>query len=169
MLQWPQQHNSPGQVVSNERPQEYSSPGQVVSSERPQQHSSPGQVMSSERPLTMGYDRPIKHPSQTITIPMYIFYDNLKDVEDEDVWNFWSAGPKFLRYQEFGLKAVLEELNTAIHAWPCQAEYGKQLSSCARIMELFEMLETGGKTVAIPEVAWDRGLVRIGDVWRYYR
>jgi hypothetical protein len=59
MLQWPQQHNSPGQVVSNERPQEY---------------SSPGQVMSSERPLTMGYDGPIKHPSQTITIPMYIFY-----------------------------------------------------------------------------------------------
>jgi hypothetical protein len=56
--------------------------------------------------------------------------------------------------------------NTAIHAWPCQAEYGKQLSSCARIMELFEILETGGKTVAIPEVAWDRGLVRIGDVWR---
>ena len=58
------------------------------------------------------------------------------------------------------MKAVLEELNTA---WPCKAEYGKQPSSCARIMELFEMLE---KTVAIPEVAWDQGLVRIGDVWR---
>ena len=51
-----------------------SSPGQVVSSERPQQHSSPGQVMSNERPLTMDYNEPIKHPSQTITIPMYIFY-----------------------------------------------------------------------------------------------
>ena len=71
------------------------------------------------------------------------------------------------------MKAVLEELNTAIHTWPCKAEYGKQLSNNARIMELFEMLETGGKTAAIPEVIWDvehhRGIVEIGNIRRPYR
>ena len=35
---------------------------------------------------------------------------------DQCVRNFWSGGPKFSIYQEFGVKAVLEELNTAIHA-----------------------------------------------------
>ena len=44
--------------------------------------------------------------------------------EDQCVRNFWSSGPKFSIYQEFGVKAVLEELNTAIHAWACKAERG---------------------------------------------
>jgi hypothetical protein len=114
----------------------------------------------------------------TITVPLYIPYDDITEIpvvaaEDQCVRNFWSGGPKLSTYQEFGVKAVLEGLNTAIHTWPCKAEHGKQLSSNARIMELFEMLETGGKTAAIPEVIWDveryRGIVEIGNIRRPYR
>jgi hypothetical protein len=38
---------------------------------------------------------------------------------------------------------------------PCLGLYGKQLSSSAKIMELFEHLKVTGRCVAIPEVTWD--------------
>ena len=58
-------------------------------------------------------------------------------------------------FQGFVVRVVLEELDLTIYARASKTEHGKQLSSNARIMELFEMLKTAGRTVVIPKVTWE--------------
>jgi hypothetical protein len=76
------------------------------------------------------------------------------------------------QFQEWTVGTLLDQINCAIHAWPCRTEYKRQLSSSAKIMDLFAILEMTGRHVSVPEVIWDAGgqsgMVKIGNVWKVY-
>jgi len=91
-----------------------------------------------------------------LSVPLYIIYDDLIPLpiltaEDQDIHNFWSTHPHF---QEWVVRALLERINLAIHAWVSIAEHGSQLSDNAGVVQLFEMLGRAGKHAMIPTVTW---------------